>query len=227
MTPQERTISLRLGCVACIQKSPSKSRVYLQGTPLVFGPYLRSPFRKKLAASQIHLHDKTFVPYLDETAVLRAVDNIASQMNTDFEGKTPLVVVVLNGAFVFGADLLKRLTFNCEVAFIRVSSYRGTASTGEVKEQMPLGADVSGRDVIVIEDIVDSGLTMENLRLRMTEAGADSVSLCTLLFKPDAFQGMFELRYVGIEIPDRFVVGYGLDYDGLGRNIPSIYQLKV
>jgi hypoxanthine phosphoribosyltransferase len=96
-----------------------------------------------------------------------------------------------------------------------------------VKEEMPLGADVSGRDVIVIEDIVDSGLTMDNLRTRMTQAGAASVSLCTLLFKPDAFQGLYELRYVGMEIPDRFVVGYGLDYDGLGRNLPAIYQLKV
>lgn len=148
-------------------------------------------------------------------------------MNKDFAGRTPLIVVVLNGAFVFGAEIFKQLTFDCEVAFIRVSSYRGTASTGEVKEEMPLGADVRDRDVIVIEDIVDSGLTMDNLRLRMAEAGARSVSLCTLLFKPDAFQGVFELKYVGIEIPDRFVVGHGLDYDGLGRNLPAIYQLKV
>ncbi len=199
----------------------------LMDTPLVFGPYLRSPFRKKLAASQIHLHDKTFVPYLDEAAIGQAVASMAQQMNTDYAGRTPLVVVVLNGAFVFGAELFKQLRFDCEVAFIRVSSYRGTASTGEVKEQMPLGADVAGRDVILIEDIVDSGLTMDNLRQRITEAGASSVALCTLLFKPDAFQGLYDLKYVGIEIPDRFVVGYGLDYDGLGRNLPAIYQLKV
>jgi len=180
-----------------------------------------------LASNEIHLHDKTFVPYLGEDDVEHAVKSIAQQMNVDFERRTPLIVVVLNGAFVFGAELFKRLTFDCEVAFIRVSSYRGTASTGEVKEEMPLGCDVHGRDVIVIEDIVDSGLTMDNLRHRMVNAGAKSVSLCTLLFKPDAFQGIFELRYVGIEIPDRFVVGYGLDYDGLGRNLPAIYQLKV
>lgn len=173
------------------------------------------------------MHDKIFVPYLGEGEVQRAVSTIAQQMNGDYEGKCPIVLVVLNGAFVFGAELFKQLTFDCEVAFIRVSSYRGTASTGEVKEEMPLGVDVSDRDVIVVEDIVDSGLTMENLRVRMTEAGARSVSLCTLLFKPDAFQGIYDLKYVGIEIPDRFVVGYGLDYDGLGRNIPAIYQLKV
>lgn len=164
---------------------------------------------------------------MDEDALTRVVDTIAEQINTDFSDKTPLVVVVLNGAFIFGADLFKRFTFPCEVAFIRVSSYRGTSSTGEVKEQMPLGADVQGRDVIVIEDIVDSGFTMDNLRIRLTQAGAASVSLCTLLFKPDAFQGLYQLRYVGMEIPDRFVVGYGLDYDGLGRNLPAIYQLKV
>lgn len=198
----------------------------------VFGPsrsvVIFAPrFLKELVANEIHLHDKTFVPYLGEMEVQRAVESIARQMNADNSGRTPLIVVVLNGAFVFGADLFKKLTFDCEVAFIRVSSYRGTASTGEVKEEMPLGADVKGRDVIVVEDIVDSGLTMDRLRSRMLDAGARSVSLCTLLFKPEAFQGMYELKYVGIEIPDRFVVGYGLDYDGLGRNIPSIYQLKV
>ena len=180
-----------------------------------------------MAAQPIQLHDKFFVPYLDEVKVQSIVDRIATQINEDYAGRTPLVVIVLNGAFMFGAELLKRITVNCEVAFIRVSSYRGTASTGEVKEQMPLGADVKGRDVIVVEDIVDSGLTMDNLRLRMAAEGAASVALCTLLFKPDAFQGMYELKYVGEEIPDRFVVGYGLDYDGLGRNLPAIYQLKV
>jgi hypoxanthine phosphoribosyltransferase len=180
-----------------------------------------------MEVAPIQLHDKFFVPYLDEKQVQAKVQSIANSINTDYEGRTPLVVIVLNGAFIFGADLLKRLTVNCEVAFIRVSSYRGTASTGEVKEMMPLGADVKGRDVIVVEDIVDSGLTMDNLRLRMATEGANSIALCTLLFKPDAFKGVFELRYVGFEIPDRFVVGYGLDYDGLGRNIPAIYQLKV
>lgn len=189
--------------------------------------YLCGPFPEKLASIEVHLHDKTFVPYLGEAEVERAVKSIAQQMNADFEGRTPLVVVVLNGAFVFGAELFKQLTFDCEVAFIRVSSYRGTASTGEVKEEMPLGADVSNRDIIIVEDIVDSGLTMDNLRQRMVSAGAKSVSLCTLLFKSDAFQGISELKYTGIEIPDRFVVGYGLDYDGLGRNLPALYQLKV
>ncbi len=180
-----------------------------------------------MEAAPIQLYDKFFVPYLDEKQVQMAVQTIADSINTDYDGRTPLVIIVLNGAFIFGADLLKRLTVNCEVAFIRVSSYRGTASTGELKEMMPLGADVKGRDVILVEDIVDSGLTLDNLRLRMAAEGANSISLCTLLFKPDAFKGGFELRYVGFEIPNRFVVGYGLDYDGLGRNIPAIYQLKI
>lgn len=180
-----------------------------------------------MATTEIRLHDKIFVPYLDEAEIQRAVGSIAEHMNMDYAGKTPLIVVVLNGAFIFGAELFKQLTFDCEIAFIRVSSYRGTASTGEVREEMPLGTDVNNRDVIVVEDIVDSGLTMDNLRIRMAAAGATSVALCTMLFKPDAFQGVYDLKYVGIEIPDRFVVGYGLDYDGLGRNIPAIYQLKV
>jgi len=200
---------------------------YLLSKQVAANVTFASLFRFYMEAAAIQLHDKFFVPYLDEKQLQVAVQTIANSINTDYEGRTPLVVIVLNGAFMFGADLIKRMTVNCEVAFIRVSSYRGTASTGEVKEEMPLGADVQGRDVIVVEDIVDSGLTMDNLRQRMAAEGANSVSLCTLLFKPDAFKGFFELRYVGFEIPDRFVVGYGLDYDGLGRNLPSIYQLNV
>jgi hypoxanthine phosphoribosyltransferase len=107
-----------------------------------------------------------------------------------------------------------------------VSSYRGTASTGEVKELMPIGTDVSGRDIILVEDIVDTGKTMGEVKRKMKEAGANSVSICTLLYKPDAFQGDYLVDFVGVEIPDRFVVGYGLDYDGLGRNLPSLYQIK-
>jgi hypoxanthine phosphoribosyltransferase len=176
-------------------------------------------------AEAVTLHDLTFRPYIDKVEIDRAVARLATDLNTRFEGRRPLFVVVLNGAFVFGADLFKQLRCECEVAFIRVSSYRGTSSTGEVREEMPIGADVRGRDVIIVEDIIDTGLTMGALRQRVKGAGASSVTLVSLLYKPDAFKGDYPIDHIGIEIPDRFVVGYGLDYDGLGRNLPLIYQL--
>ncbi|MBI1287364.1 MAG: hypoxanthine phosphoribosyltransferase [Flavobacteriales bacterium] len=177
-------------------------------------------------ADTIQLHDLEFVPYFSEDEVRKTVAEMAVKVNQRFQGKSPLFVVVLNGAFMFGSDLIKQITVNCEVSFLRVSSYRGTSSTGEVKEMMPIGTDVAGRDVVFLEDIVDTGKTMGEIKQKMLDAGASSVSICTLLFKPDAFQGSYRIDFIGQEIPDRFVVGYGLDYDGLGRNLPAIYQIK-
>jgi len=174
----------------------------------------------------VKLHDLEFMPYLSAIELSRVVDELSEKINIKYEGKTPLFVVVLNGAFMFASDLFKKVSVDCEISFLRVSSYRGTASTGEVKELMPIGTDVSGRDIILLEDIVDTGKTMGEVKQKMKEAGASSVSICTLLFKPDAFQGDYLVDFVGVEIPDRFVVGYGLDYDGLGRNLPSLYQIK-
>lgn len=177
-------------------------------------------------AETIKLHDLEFMPYLSEKELDGIVAEVSSRINRKFEGKSPLFVVVLNGAFMFASDLFKKVSVNCEVSFLRVSSYRGTASTGEVKEMMPIGTDVTDRDVILVEDIVDTGKTMGEIKRKMLEAGAASVSICTLLYKPDAFQGDYLVDIIGLEIPDRFVVGYGLDYDGLGRNLPSLYQIK-
>lgn len=177
-------------------------------------------------ADTIKLHDLEFMPYLSELELSKVVSDLAEKINQKYEAKTPLFVVVLNGAFMFASDLFKKVEIDCEISFLRVSSYRGTASTGEVKELMPIGTDVSGRDIILLEDIVDTGKTMGEVKLKMKEAGANSVSICTLLYKPEAFQGDYLIDMIGVEIPDRFVVGYGLDYDGLGRNLPSIYQIK-
>jgi hypoxanthine phosphoribosyltransferase len=177
-------------------------------------------------AETVKLHDLYFEPYLTADEVNAMVRKLATRINKDYEGKCPLFVVVLNGAFMFASDLIKHATIDCEVSFLRVSSYRGTASTGEVKEMMPVGTDAVGRDVILVEDIVDTGTTMGEIKQKMIDAGAASVHICTLLFKPDAFKGSYRVDYIGMEIPDRFVVGYGLDYDGLGRNLPSIYQIK-
>lgn len=178
-------------------------------------------------AETIRLHDLQFVPFLTEKELDEAVSALAVRIRTRYAEREPLFVVVLNGAFMFASDLLKKMEdLHCELSFLRVSSYRGTASTGEVKEVMPIGTDVSGRDVILIEDIVDTGKTMGDIKRKMLDSGADSVSICTLLYKPDAFEGDFPIDFIGKEIPDRFVVGYGLDYDGLGRNLPALYQIK-
>tara|TARA_R110000868_G_scaffold348707_1_gene609880 strand:+ start:865 stop:1410 length:546 start_codon:yes stop_codon:yes gene_type:complete len=177
-------------------------------------------------ADIIKLHDLEFMPYLSEVELGKIVGNLSEKINKKYQGKTPLFVIVLNGAFMFASDLLKRVDVDCEISFLRVSSYRGTSSTGEVKELMPIGTDVTGRDIILVEDIVDTGKTMGDVKQKMKEAGASSVSICTLLFKPEAFQGDYLVDHVGIEIPDRFVVGYGLDYDGLGRNFSSLYQIR-
>lgn len=178
-------------------------------------------------AKSVKLHDLRFVPYISEAEVDKMVGELATRINADYEGKCPLFVVVLNGAFMFASDLIKKVSVDCEVSFLRVSSYRGTASTGEVKEMMPIGTDVSGRHVVLVEDIVDTGNTMGDVKQKMQDEGAASVKICTLLFKPDAFKGSYQVSYVGREISDRFVVGYGLDYDGLGRNLPAIYQIKT
>ncbi|MFT4982883.1 MAG: hypoxanthine phosphoribosyltransferase [Bacteroidia bacterium] len=177
-------------------------------------------------ADTIKLHDLEFVPYLSEQELAEVVSRLADTINQKFSGKTPLFVVVLNGAFIFASDILKMVNLDCEVSFLRVSSYRGTASTGEVKEMMPIGTDVRDREVVLIEDIVDTGRTMGEVKSKMLSEGANSVSICTLLYKPEAFQGDYLVDFIGFEIPNRFVVGYGLDYDGLGRNLPSLYQIK-
>jgi adenylate kinase len=177
-------------------------------------------------ADTVKIHDLEFMPYLSEEELGKIVQDLSEKINEKYSGKAPLFVVILNGAFMFASDLIKRVNLPCEVSFLRVSSYRGTASTGEVKEMMPIGTDVKDRDIILLEDIVDTGKTMGEIKQKMKEAGANSVSICTLLFKLDAFQGEYSVDFVGVEIPDRFVVGYGLDYDGLGRNLSSLYQIK-
>lgn len=183
-------------------------------------------FARLTMAETVKLHDLEFIPYLSAQELESIVNDVASRINQKYASKSPLFVVVLNGAFMFASDLFKKLDFDCEISFLRVSSYRGTASTGEVKEMMPVGTDVSGRDVVLLEDIVDTGKTMGEIKQKMLDNGAKSVNICTLLYKPDAFQGNYIVDFVGKEIPDRFVVGYGLDYDGLGRNLPSLFQIK-
>ncbi len=151
---------------------------------------------------------------------------MAGQINQEYAGKQPLFVVVLNGAFLFAADLMKHLTISCEITFIRVASYAATESTGQVKQILGLDESIAGRDLIVVEDIVDSGLTISEVCDQLRTDNPASVAIATLLFKPAALTKAIHLDYVGFEIENQFVLGYGLDYDGLGRNTPDILVLK-
>ncbi len=170
--------------------------------------------------------DKTFVPFIDHETLQNRIAELADQINNDYAGRCPLIVGVLNGAVLFTADLLKNLTIDCEITFIRVASYEKTASTGQVKQILGLTEAIAGRDVIVVEDIVDTGLTiLEVYRLLMAQNPA-SVAIATLLFKPVSLKTPMKLDYVGFSIDNKFVVGYGLDYNGLGRNTKDIYVLK-
>ncbi|GAB3317835.1 phosphoribosyltransferase [Hymenobacter humi] len=173
--------------------------------------------------SHISIHNKAFRPYLSVAQLDEAVTALAARLSADYAGREPLFVVVLTGAFMFASDLLKRITGPCEIVFIRVASYEGTGSSGVVQEILGLREDVQGRHLIIVEDIVDTGTTMHHLLPTLHAKGPASVEIATLFFKPESLQHPLDLRYVALEIPNDFVVGYGLDYDGLGRNLPDVY----
>ncbi|QIL39453.1 hypoxanthine phosphoribosyltransferase [Pedobacter sp. HDW13] len=174
---------------------------------------------------KIKVEDKEFEIFLENDTINKRIRLLGIQMNVDYEGKCPLFIGVLNGSFLFMADLIKEITVPCEIAFMRVASYQGTSSSGKVKELIGLPEDISGRDVIIVEDIVDTGLTLTHILKTIKEKKPASVKVSTLLLKPSALQYEIEaLEYVGFEIPNEFVVGYGLDYNGLGRNLNDIYR---
>ncbi|NML68080.1 hypoxanthine phosphoribosyltransferase [Hymenobacter sp. RP-2-7] len=173
--------------------------------------------------SLITLHDKSFRPYLSATEISAAIDRLAERLNADYAGRRPLFVVVLTGGFMFATDLLKRFAGECEIVFIRVASYEGTGSTGQVQEIMGLREDVHGRDIILVEDIVDTGTTLNHLLPTLQANQPASIEIAAMFFKPASLRYPLALNYIALEIPNDFVVGYGLDYDGLGRNLPDVY----
>lgn len=174
----------------------------------------------------IKLHDKSFVPYLSVKDIDAAIQEVANRINADYKGKEPLFIGVLNGAFMFASDLMKKIDLNCEISFAKFSSYQGVESTGVIAELIGINQSIEGRDIIIIEDIVDTGQTIEKVIGILENKGANSVRIATLLFKPSVFNKNFKIDYIGKEIPNKFVVGYGLDYDELGRNLEEIYQLS-
>jgi len=167
-----------------------------------------------------------FEVYLSAQAIEKRIDALAETINTDYFGKKLLFISILNGSFMFTADLLKKINLPCEVSFVKVASYAGTDSSGTVKELIGLDREIAGYDVVIVEDIVDTGRTMDSICRSLKNKEAASLSICTLLDKPERREVEVQVNYIGFSIPDRFVVGYGLDLDGFGRNLPDIYQLK-
>ena len=171
----------------------------------------------------ITLHNKAFRPYISAADLAAAIDKVATRLNADYAGRQPLFVVVLTGGFMFATDLLKRFTGDCEIVFIRVASYEGTESTGKIQEIMGLREDVQGRDIILVEDIVDTGTTLHHLLPTLEVSKPASIEIAAMFYKPASLRYPLTLNYMAMEIPNDFVVGYGLDYDGLGRNLPDVY----
>ena len=177
--------------------------------------------------STIQVLDKTFEPYLKEAAIQEKITELAGQLNQDYAGKRPLFLSVLNGAFLFTADLFKQITIEAEVSFIKLASYKGTSSTGNVITAIGLDINVKDRHIIILEDIIDTGKTLHHYLPQLESMQPASVKIAVLLNKKDALLYPVQIDYACFEIPNKFVVGYGLDYDGLGRNSRDIYQLKA
>jgi hypoxanthine phosphoribosyltransferase len=176
--------------------------------------------------STIKVHDKTFDTFLSESAINEQVKRIAQEINTDYKGKTPLFIAILNGSFMFASDLFKELDIEAQVCFIKLASYQGVKSTGNVVTSIGLDVSLKDREVIVIEDIVDTGKTLHDFLPQIMDQHPSSLKIATLLHKPEALKYPLKIDYVGFSIPNKFVVGYGLDYDGLGRNLREIFQLS-
>ena len=174
----------------------------------------------------IKVHDKYFVPYMTEVTVLERIAQLAEQIDKDYAGKKPLFIAILNGSFMFASDLFKYISIEAEICFIKLASYKGTKSTGQVITAIGLDTDIVDRHVVVLEDIIDTGKTLHHYLPQLLSSGPASVKIAVLLNKKEALQFPVQVDYTCFEIPNKFVVGYGLDYDGLGRNSKDIYQLK-
>jgi len=174
---------------------------------------------------RILVNGKYFKKYIDEAAIQARIVELGRVLKQEYEGKNPLFIGVLNGGFLFAADLFKQFEFECEITFVKLTSYKGMSSTGNVNEVIGLDADVRGRDVIVLEDIIDTGKTLYEFMPKLVAQGADSARLVTLLHKPDALKFDVKIDYIGFSVPNEFLVGYGLDFDQKGRNFRDIYQL--
>jgi len=171
------------------------------------------------------VHDKKFRPFIDSETIQTRVAELGKEIDRDFHGKVPLFIAILNGSFVFASDLFRCITIEAEISFIKLASYKGTSSTGNVVTAIGMEENLKDRHVIILEDIIDTGKTLHAFLPEISDRGPASLKIATFLSKPDALKHPVKADYVGFEIPDKFVLGYGLDYDGLGRNLPELYEI--
>lgn len=176
--------------------------------------------------ASIQVHDKTFVPYLSGEEIIEKVKILAAQLSTDYKDKRPLFISILNGSFMFSSDLFKYLSIEAEICFIKLASYKGTKSSGQVITAIGLDMDITGRNIVILEDIIDTGKTMNQFLPQVYNQQPASLKVAVLLHKPAASVYPLHIDYTCFVIPNKFVLGYGLDYDGLGRNLPELYQLQ-
>ncbi|HTN46145.1 MAG TPA: hypoxanthine phosphoribosyltransferase [Flavipsychrobacter sp.] len=176
---------------------------------------------------KITVHDKVFIPFISEDAIQQRVTALAMQIDRDYAGSQPLFLAILNGSFIFASDLFKRLHIDAEISFIKLASYKGTSSSGNVVTAIGLEESLNGRHIILVEDIIDTGRTLHSFLPEILQRQPSSLKIASFLTKPEALQYPIEADYKGFEIPNYFVVGYGLDYDGLGRNLPELYTLEA
>lgn len=174
----------------------------------------------------IQINDKSFDVFIQESEIAAKILEISSTINTEYKDKELVFIAILNGAFMFASDLMKNITIPCEISFVKVSSYEGMSTSGRVDELIGLNTNIENKHVIILEDIVDTGITIDKIRTLLTIENPASLKVCTLLYKPSAFAGKHAPELVGFSIPNKFVVGYGLDYDEKGRNLKEIYQVK-
>lgn len=175
--------------------------------------------------AEVRIHDRIFVESIPNESIEREIKRVATEINRDYAGKCPLLLGVLNGCFMFVASLMKNLEVECEISFVKLSSYQGTDTTGCVNELIGLSGSIKGRDVVVVEDIVDTGLTMQKMLDVLSSHEVASVTIASLFVKPSRLQVPVDVKYSAFTLPDRFIVGYGLDYNGLGRNLPNVYEV--
>ncbi|MFN8208849.1 MAG: hypoxanthine phosphoribosyltransferase [Bacteroidales bacterium] len=172
---------------------------------------------------KIRIHDKEFRPFISQAKIKRAVEKLAKALNRDLKGKDVVILAVLNGSFIFAADLMRKLKIPAEISFIKISSYASTGSTGETHELIGINENLANRTVVILEDIIDTGITIEHILSQVKSYHPSDLKIVTMFFKPEACKPGFKPDYAGIEIPSRFIVGYGLDYDRLGRNLDEVY----
>jgi hypoxanthine phosphoribosyltransferase len=175
----------------------------------------------------IKLHDKYFSPFISARKIAKRIAEMGKDITENYREKRPILLSVLNGSFVFAADLARAIETDCEITFVKLTSYKGTTTTGNVQTVLGLDIDLRGRHIIIVEDIVDTGNTLHNFLKNLEASAPASIAIAACFFKPEALQHPLSIDYLGFSIPDKFIVGYGLDYDGLGRNLPAVLQLNT